>query len=106
MLYTFVKTGYNLINIHQNSSNHGLTKENHSDRVSLQKASVLGIKKCSIYAGSYCSLAAYNLDSYLNVGTTIAMATIPIELSKRKSYFSLFIFDGKYRKFMGEILHD
>ena len=39
---------------------------------------------------------------YLNVGTTIAMATIPIELSKGKVISPLFIFDGKYRKFMGE----
>ena len=38
---------------------------------------------------------------YLNVGT-IAMATIPIELSKGKVISPLFIFDGKYRKFMGE----
>ena len=34
---------------------------------------------------------------YLNVGTTIAMATIPIELSKGKVISPLFIFDGKYR---------
>lgn len=31
---------------------------------------------------------------YLNVGTTIAMATIPIELSKGKVISPLFIFDG------------
>ena len=39
---------------------------------------------------------------YLNVGTTIAMTTIPIELSKGRVISPLFIFDGKYRKFMGE----
>lgn len=39
---------------------------------------------------------------YLNVGTTIAMTTIPIELSKGKVISPLFIFDGKYRKYMGE----
>lgn len=39
---------------------------------------------------------------YLNVGTTIAMNTIPIELSKGKVISPLFIFDGKYRKYMGE----
>ena len=37
---------------------------------------------------------------YLNVGTTIAMTTIPIELSKGRVISPLFIFDGKYRKFM------
>ena len=39
---------------------------------------------------------------YLNVGTTIAMITIPIELSKGKMISPAFIFDAKYRKFMGE----
>lgn len=39
---------------------------------------------------------------YLNVGTTIAMSTIPIELSKGKVISPLFIFDAKYRKYMGE----
>lgn len=39
---------------------------------------------------------------YLNVGTTIAMTTIPIELSKGKVISPVFIFDSKYRKFMGE----
>ena len=41
---------------------------------------------------------------YLNVGTTIAMTTIPIELSKGRVISPLFIFDGKYRKFR-RILH-
>ena len=39
---------------------------------------------------------------YFNVGTTIAMASIPVELSKGKAINPLFIFDGKYRKNMGE----
>jgi len=39
---------------------------------------------------------------YLNVGTTIAMATIPIELAKGKIINPLFIFDAKYRKYMGD----
>lgn len=39
---------------------------------------------------------------YLNVGTTIAMTTIPIELSKDKVISPVFIFDSKYRKYMGE----
>ena len=32
---------------------------------------------------------------YINVGTTIAIQTIPIELSKGKVISPLFIFDGK-----------
>ncbi|TCO09583.1 DUF975 family protein [Natronoflexus pectinivorans] len=39
---------------------------------------------------------------YLNVGTTIAMVTLPAALSKGKMINPLEIFDGKYRKFMGE----
>lgn len=39
---------------------------------------------------------------YLNVGTTIAMSSIPIELSKGKVVSPTFIFDSKYRRYMGE----
>lgn len=39
---------------------------------------------------------------YLNVGTTIALNTIPVELSKGKLISPLFIFDAKYRRYMGE----
>ena len=39
---------------------------------------------------------------YLNVGTTIAMCSIPVELSKGNIINPLFIFDAKYRKNMGE----
>lgn len=39
---------------------------------------------------------------YLNIGTTIAMQLIPAELAKGKVIDPLFIFDGKYRKNMGE----
>lgn len=39
---------------------------------------------------------------YINVGTTIALSTIPVELSKGHVISPLFIFDGRYRKYMGE----
>lgn len=39
---------------------------------------------------------------YINVGTTIAMATLPIALGKGKVVSPTFIFDSKYRKYMGE----
>lgn len=39
---------------------------------------------------------------YINVGTTIAICSIPIELSKGKVISPFFIFDEKYRQFMGE----
>ncbi|MDR2010004.1 MAG: hypothetical protein LBQ22_05940 [Bacteroidales bacterium] len=40
---------------------------------------------------------------YINIGTTIALVTLPIELSKGKVVSPTFIFDGKYRKYMGEM---
>lgn len=39
---------------------------------------------------------------YLNVGTTIAMCSLPAEMAKGNMINPLFIFDGKYRKNMGE----
>ena len=39
---------------------------------------------------------------YLNVGTTIAMCSLPAEMAKGKVIDPLFIFDGKYRRNMGE----
>ena len=39
---------------------------------------------------------------YLNVGTTIAMAALPAELAKGNVVNPLFIFDGKFRRNMGE----
>lgn len=41
---------------------------------------------------------------YLNIGTTIAMQTIQIQLAKGKVINPLFIFDGKYRRQMGNYL--
>lgn len=39
---------------------------------------------------------------YINVGTTIAMQAIPLELSKGRVISPTFIFDSKYRRRMGE----
>lgn len=39
---------------------------------------------------------------YFNVGTTIAMCSIPIVLSKGEVISPLFIFRAKYRQYMGE----
>jgi len=39
---------------------------------------------------------------YLNVGTTIAMCSLPAEMAKGNMINPLFIFDGKYRRNMGE----
>ena len=39
---------------------------------------------------------------YINVGTTIAMCSLPAEMAKGNVINPLFIFDGKYRSNMGE----
>ena len=39
---------------------------------------------------------------YINIGTTIAIVTLPIEMSKGKIFSPLSIFDKKYYSFMGE----
>lgn len=39
---------------------------------------------------------------YINVGTTIAIASIPVAMSTGKTISPTFIFDKKYRSFMGE----
>jgi hypothetical protein len=39
---------------------------------------------------------------YINVGTTIALSSIPVALSEGRVISPLFIFDRKYRTFMGE----
>lgn len=62
----------------------------------------LGIKNAASMLGASILWLLTIWIPYLNVGTTIAMTTIPIELSKGKVISPLFIFDGKYRKFMGE----
>ena len=44
---------------------------------------------------------------YINVGTTIAMVNLPISLSKSEGRMisPTFIFDGQYRKYMGEFFN-
>ena len=39
---------------------------------------------------------------YINVGTTIAIVSLPVEMSKGKIFSPLSIFDKKYFSFMGE----
>lgn len=41
---------------------------------------------------------------YINVGTTIAISTIPLQLSRGTVINPLFIFEAKYRQYMGEYL--
>lgn len=62
----------------------------------------IGIKNAASMLGATVLWLLTIWIPYLNVGTTIAMMTIPIELSRGKVISPLFIFDGKYRKYMGE----
>lgn len=41
---------------------------------------------------------------YINIGTTIAISLLPIELAKGNVVNPLSIFDSKYRRYMGEYL--
>jgi hypothetical protein len=57
------------------------------------------------YLSIVCTVVLYVLTiwiPYLNVGTTIAMASLPAEMSKGNIINPLFIFDGKFRRNMGE----
>lgn len=57
------------------------------------------------YLSILCAAVLYLLTiwiPYLNVGTTIAMASLPAEMAKGNVINPLFIFDGKFRRNMGE----
>ena len=62
----------------------------------------IGMKNSLSLLGAVILYALTIWIPYLNVGTTIAMCSIPVELSKGKVISPLFIFDAKYRKYMGE----
>lgn len=57
------------------------------------------------YLSVICVVVLYVLTfwiPYLNVGTTIAVSALPAEMAKGSVINPLFIFDGKYRRNMGE----
>ena len=39
---------------------------------------------------------------YINIGTTIALCTMPLALSRNKPIYPTYIFDKRYRQFFGE----
>lgn len=68
----------------------------------LQEAFVLGVKNApSILAAVVLWLVTLWIP-YINVGTTIAIALLPVELSKDGIYNPLDLFDSKWRRYMGE----
>ena len=62
----------------------------------------IGMKNSLSLLGAVILYALTIWIPYLNVGTTIAMCSIPVELSKGKVISPFFIFDARYRKYMGE----
>lgn len=77
----------------------------------MKKLSVIPVLKDSIGLGlkNFPSLLLATLlyivtiwIPYLNVGTTIAMSTIPLELSKGKVINPVFIFESRFRRIMPE----
>ena len=78
-----MKKKFNSLDILTNGFSIGLTNV-----VSLLGAVVLWVLTCWI--------------PYINIGTTIALATLPIEMAKGNSFSPLVIFDKKYFSFMGE----
>ncbi|WP_455591848.1 hypothetical protein [Bacteroides sp.] len=68
----------------------------------LQDGVGLGVKNIASLIGAIILWMLTIWIPYLNVGTTIAMNTIPVALSRGKVISPTFIFDGKYRKYMGE----
>lgn len=68
----------------------------------LQEAFTIGIKNLTpiVFAGLLWLITIWI--PYVNVGTTIAMATLPVKLSKGEIISPMFIFDAEYRHQMGE----
>jgi len=63
----------------------------------------LALKNAASILGAVVLWALTIWIPYINVGTTIAIMTMPIELSKGNIMSPLSIFDPKYRKYMGEV---
>lgn len=61
-----------------------------------------GIKNIASLLGAVVLWVVTLWIPYINVGTTIALLTIPVALSKGEMISPFFIFDKKYRQFMGE----
>lgn len=68
----------------------------------LKSGTVIGMKNALSVIGATVLYILTIWIPYINVGTTIAMAAIPVELSKGKVISPLFIFKSEYRRRMGE----
>ncbi len=68
----------------------------------LQEGALLGVKNAASLVAAVILWVLTIWIPYINVGTTIALNSIPIAMSKGEVISPLFIFDAKYRKYMGE----
>lgn len=69
---------------------------------SLTDAYVIGMKNVTSIVVAVILYVLTVWIPYINVGTTIAISNLPVELSKGKVISPLSIFDAKYRNVMGE----
>lgn len=70
----------------------------------IQDAFVVGFRNAASIVGCVLLWLVTIWIPYINVGTTIALSMLPIELAKGNIISPLSIFDMRYRKYMGEYL--
>ena len=75
-----------------------------SFRLTFAEALEIGIKNAPSIIGCVVLWLLTIWVPYINIGTTIAINMLPIELAKGGVISPLSIFDEKYRKYMGEFL--
>lgn len=71
--------------------------------VTLKDSITIGLKNAPSILGCVALWLVTIWIPWINIGTTIAIMTLPIELSKGKVISPLSIFDAKYRKYFGEV---
>ena len=75
-----------------------------SFRLTFAEALEIGVKNAPSIIGCVVLWLLTIWVPYINVGTTIAINMLPIELAKGGVISPLGIFDAKYRKYMGDFL--
>ena len=68
----------------------------------IKEGLAIGVKNAPSLIGAVALWILTIWIPYINVGTTIAICSIPVALSKGKVLYPTFIFDRKYRKQMGD----
>jgi uncharacterized membrane protein len=70
----------------------------------MKEGLVYGTKNVPSLLGAFILWILTAWIPYVNVGTTIAIATLPLQLSRGNIFSPLNIFDKKYYRYMGEYL--